>query len=154
MLHLDWSKLKILQTKFQNPTYITFFEIFVENWNNIGFMHLILLEILCWVRIWFRIWYATNGSLAITPNVSFLNKMFQSVLKWHILRYCKRTVCRTWKSKTIFGLSIKFAREWDTWRLYYFIFGEKYVGFWNIVCNIFKRMRYMKTILLHFSKNK
>ena len=88
-------KLKILQTIFQNPTYITFFGIFLEKWNNIVFMYLILLEILCWVRIWFRIWCATNGSLAITQNVSFLNKMFQSVLKWHILSYSKRTVCRT-----------------------------------------------------------
>ena len=88
-------KLKILQTIFQNPTYITFFGIFLEKWNNIVFMYLILLEILCWVRIWFRIWCATNGSLAIAQNVSFLNKMCQSVQKWHILRSDKRTVCRT-----------------------------------------------------------
>ena len=88
-------KLKNLQTIFQNPTYITFFGIFVENWNNIVFMYLILLEILCWVRIWFRIWCATNGSLAIAQNVSFLNKMCQSVQKLLILRYSERTICRT-----------------------------------------------------------
>ena len=64
-------KLKIWQTIFQNPTYITFFEIFSQKWNNIVFMYLILLEILCWVRIWFRIWCATNRSLAIAQNVSF-----------------------------------------------------------------------------------
>ena len=93
-------KLKILQTIFQNPTYITFFGIFLENWNNIVFMYLILLEILCWVRIWFRIWCATNGSLAISQNVSFLTKMCQSVLTWHILRYSKRAIRRTSDPKT------------------------------------------------------
>ena len=64
-------KLKILQTIFQNPTYITLFGIFLEKWNNIVFVYLILLEILCWVRIWFRFWCATNGSPAIAQNVSF-----------------------------------------------------------------------------------
>ena len=88
-------KLKILQTIFRNPTYIKFFGFFSEKWNNMVFMYLILLEILCWFRIWFRIWCATNGSLAVAQNVSFSNKKFQSVLKWHFLSYCKRTVCRT-----------------------------------------------------------
>ena len=67
-------KVKIVQTIFQNPTYITFFGIFSEKWNNIPFMHLILFEILCWVRIWFRIWCATNGSLAIAQYVSVGNE--------------------------------------------------------------------------------
>ena len=88
-------KLKIWQTIFQNPTYITFLGIFSEKWNNIVFMYLILLEILCWVRIWFRIWCATNGSLVIAQNVSFQNTLTHFVQKWYILSYCKRTVCRT-----------------------------------------------------------
>ena len=65
------SKLKILQTIFQNPTYITFLGFFLKKWNNIVFMYLILSEILHWIRIWFRIWCATNGSLAVSQNVSF-----------------------------------------------------------------------------------
>ena len=88
-------KLKIIQTIFQNPTYITFLGIFLKKWNNIVFMYLILSEILHWIRIWFRIWCATNGSLAVSQNVSFSTKMCQSVLKWHIPRYSERTVCRT-----------------------------------------------------------
>ena len=64
-------KLKIWPTIFQNPTYITFFEFFSQKWNNIVFMYLILLEILCRFRIWFQIWCATNGSLAIPQNLSF-----------------------------------------------------------------------------------
>ena len=105
-------------------------------------MYLILSEIFHWIRIWFQNWCATNGSLAITKNGSFLNKMFQSVQKWHILSYSKRTVCRTSIPKPDSD-SVK-----NFWKIRYmkailFYFWQKisknviYVGFLNIVCRIF-----------------
>ena len=75
------SKLKILQTIFQNPTYITFFRIFLKKWNN------------------------------IVSCTSFFQKFFT-------------------ESETRFGFSEKFLKEWDTWRLYYFNFQQKFQKMW------------------------
>ena len=105
-------------------------------------MYLILLEILCWVRIWFQIWCATNGSLARSQNVSFLNTFTHFVQKWHILRYSKRTVCRTSNPKP-YSDSVKNFWKNEIHEHYIISFFQKisknmiYVGFWNIVYQIF-----------------
>ena len=52
-----------------------------------------------------------NGSLGIGQNVPFLNKMLQSVLKRHILRYCKNRVCRTSNPKPYIRTQHKISKR-------------------------------------------
>ena len=121
-------KLKIWQTIFQNPKYITFFGIFSEKWNNIVFMYLILLEML-----------SSNMVSDLMCDKRFSCNSSECVILEHFETFCSKMTHsellqeNRWshiKSETIFGISIKFPREWDTWRLYYFIFWKKFQKMW------------------------
>ena len=112
------------------------FGIFLKKWNNIVFMYLILSEIFHWIRIWFQIWCATNGSLARSQNVSFLNTLTHFVQKWHILRYSKRTVCRTSNPKP-YSDSVKNFWKNEIHEHYIISFFQKNSKKWDI-CRILK----------------